>query len=74
MFDCVCAVWELTENWNWLPVVERMVIAPSSDSETVPDVYVVWRVRDPARWPSASRAEPSATWRTGTPAPWWSGS
>ena len=27
-----------TENWNCCPVVERMVIAPSSDRETVPEV------------------------------------
>ena len=31
----------LTENWNWFPVVERMVIAPNSERETVPLVYVV---------------------------------
>jgi hypothetical protein len=37
----------LTESWNWLPVVERMVIAPSSESETVPDVYVVWEFAIP---------------------------
>jgi hypothetical protein len=36
--DWVWTDWLLTENWNWLPVVERMVMAPSSDSETVPDV------------------------------------
>ena len=39
---CVCTVYEFTLNWNWLPVVERMVIAPSSERPTVPEVNVVF--------------------------------
>jgi hypothetical protein len=31
-------VCELTEIWNWFPVVDRIVTAPSSLSFTVPDV------------------------------------
>ena len=38
--NCV-PVWAFTENWYWFPVVERIVIAPSSDNDTVPLVYVV---------------------------------
>ena len=39
---CVCSVWELTLNWNWLPVVLRIVMAPSSLRPIVPEVYVVF--------------------------------
>ena len=43
----VCVVCALTDSWYWFPVVERIVMAPSSDSETVPDVYVVWEFAIP---------------------------
>ena len=40
-----CTDWAFTEIWKALPVVERMVTAPSSESRTVPDVYVVSELR-----------------------------
>ncbi len=39
--NALIALWfvcEFTLNWNWLPVVLRIVIAPNSDRPIVPDV------------------------------------